>query len=261
LRRIQLFEIEDQTWCPRFLRMLMTDYLEFATGVTRPYEAVIPRLARVLRENGSTRVVDLGSGGGGPWPRLIERMAKEGVPLEVCLTDRYPDREAFERARVASGGRISYHPRPVDAARVPGELSGFRTLFAAFHHFRPAKARAVLADAVGKGQGIAVIEATQRNAGFLVLACLTPLMVLLFTPFIRPFSWSRLLWTYVLPIVPPAVLFDGLVSCLRTYTPEELRNLAQTVAGAEGYVWEIGEDRAPRAPEPVTYLIGYPRNG
>jgi hypothetical protein len=36
------------------------------------------------------------------------------------------------------------------------------------------------------------------------------------TPWIRPFRWSRLLWTYVVPIIPAVLLFDGIVSCLRT---------------------------------------------
>ena len=40
--------------------------------------------------------------------------------------------------------------------------------------------------------------------------------------------------TYLLPIVPLAVLFDGFVSCLRTYTPAEIRDLAQAVEGSEG---------------------------
>jgi len=40
--------------------------------------------------------------------------------------------------------------------RVPDELTGFRTIFSAFHHFRPEEARAVVADAAHQRQGIAV---------------------------------------------------------------------------------------------------------
>ena len=32
------------------------------------------------------------------------------------------------------------------------------------------------------------------------------------TPFVRPFRWSRLLFTYVIPLIPLLVLFDGTVS-------------------------------------------------
>jgi len=86
---------------------------------------------------------------------------------------------------------------------------------------------------------------------------LVPLMVLLTTPFIRPFRWSRLLWTYLIPVVPLVSLFDGLVSCLRTYSVAELRELVEGLE-ADDYQWEIGEVKSKANPIPVTYLIGVP---
>ncbi len=50
-----------------------------------------------------------------------------------------------------------------------------------------------------------------------------PLGALLVTPFIRPFRWSRLVFTYVIPVLPLLIVFDGIVSCLRVYSPDELR--------------------------------------
>ena len=75
---------------------------------------------------------------------------------------------------------------------------------------------------------------------------------------IRPFRWSRLFYTYVLPIIPLVLLFDGLVSCLRTYQPRELRELIEGVAAPE-YRWETGEQSGTFAGLPITYLVGYPR--
>ena len=46
---------------------------------------------------------------------------------------------------------------------MPDELGGFRTLFNAFHHFPPERARAILEDAVHKGQGIGVFEFTRPD--------------------------------------------------------------------------------------------------
>lgn len=51
------------------------------------------------------------------------------------------------------------------------------------------------------------------------------------------------------------ILFDGIVSCLRTYKPAELRAMT---AELTQYDWEIGELKALGAALPVTYLIGYP---
>jgi hypothetical protein len=80
--------------------------------------------------------------------------------------------------------------------------------------------------------------------------------VLLVTPFIRPFRWSRLFWTYLVPVVPLVSLFDGLVSCLRTYSIQELRELTEDL-GANNYRWNVGELKG-KGPIPITYLIGFP---
>ena len=173
----------------------------------------------------------------------------------MTLTDRYPNLEAFHRARAQSGGRLAFHPEPVDAAAMPTGLRGFRTMFTAFHHSTPEAARANLADAVRKGQGIGIFEVTERSARCIAGTLISPLLVLAATPFIRPFRWSRLLWTYLVPLVPALVLWDGVVSCLRSYPPDEMRALAE---GLGVYDWEAGQLTGP-APIPVRYLVGAPR--
>jgi hypothetical protein len=145
----------------------------------------------------------------------------------------------------------------VDARAVPKELDGFRTLFAAFHHFRPDEAEAILRDAVRQRQGIAILEPTQRSVRAVALACFSWLFVMLLSPGIRPVRPGRLVLTYLIPLIPLLVTFDGVVSCLRSYTPDELGALARACGG--GYDWEIGEARYPGFPIPVTYAIGVPR--
>ena len=51
----------------------------------------------------------------------------------------------------------------------------------------------------------------------LYLLGLVPL-VLLLTPFMPRLTLHRLFFTYCIPVVPAVLLFDGIVSCLRTYT-------------------------------------------
>jgi hypothetical protein len=91
-----------------------------------------------------------------------------------------------------------------------------------------------------------------------------PLIALLTTPFIRPFRWSRLFWTYIIPAIPFVLCFDGIVSCLRTYSVEELHTLIAGVNATSsdtGYVWEVGHVPSPLSPIGVTYAIGYPSLG
>jgi hypothetical protein len=73
---------------------------------------------------------------------------------------------------------------------------------------------------------IGIFEIPDRRWVTLVSLCLlTPLLVIVTTPFIRPFCWRRLLWTYVVPLVPLTCLWDGIVSQLRAYSVSELKSL------------------------------------
>ena len=237
MSRLHLFEWEDQSWFPALLRDCGTDFLRF--GVTRidQTENFEPLLQDLLERNGSARVTDLCSGGGGPIEKLAVGLVAAGHEIRVTLTDFYPNTDAFERIARESNGLIDFHREAVDARDVPGSLAGVRTMFNAFHHFRPEDAKAVLADALRKRRPIAVVEVLRREPVSLVGIVLNALIGILFvTPFIRPFRWSRLLFTYLIPVVPLFMLWDGLVSCLRGYTPAELDQLTSGLR-ADDWVW------------------------
>ena len=72
LKRIHLFELEDQPWFPRIIRDLTTDYLHFMQTALKLEGALLPLVERALRESGTNRIVDLCSGGSGPVPLLVD---------------------------------------------------------------------------------------------------------------------------------------------------------------------------------------------
>jgi hypothetical protein len=254
---MHLFEIGDQAWCPRPFRDATTDLLEFFLRIGNYYAPIVPRLRAAIEKTGESEIVDLCSGGGGPWLRLLSEFGDQS-PIRVVLTDKYPNALGAHRVAEASRGRIRSELRSVDATAVARDLRGFRTMFSAFHHFRPAAARAILADAVNSRVGIGIFEFTERSLVGVAALALTPLAVLVAVPFLRPVRWQTLLLTYVIPILPIGALFDGIVSCLRTYSPRELSALVEPLRG-DGYTWEIGQARSWRSPIPITYLLGYPQ--
>lgn len=256
-RRLHLVEIHDLASCPRAIRDAATDYLQFIVTKTTPYSAVVPVLASAVERAGTRQILDLCSGAGGPWRWLQPVLTARGLDVAVCLTDKYPNLEAIGPSLPPQDGALRYHPHSVDATRIPDELTGFRTVFSAFHHFRPEEARAMLADAVRKRQGIAIFEGTHNSLLGLLAMLLVPLIVLVTTPFIRPFRWSRMVLTYLVPVVPLVILFDGVVSCQRTYSVQELRDMTDAL-GANGFDWDIGELKSRAGPIPITYLVGVP---
>lgn len=259
MRRRHFIEIHEQIWCPAIIRNSTTDYLQHVINANQVYEPIRQKLSNAIRLTKTNRVIDLCSGGGGPWLSLQMKFNEEKFPIEVCLTDYYPNVDAFELHRHELGYGISIYSKSVDALNVLPEMKGFRTMFSAFHHFRPEQARSILRDAVNKGFGIGIFEGTPRRLSVIFFMLLTPLIVLFVTPLIRPFRWSRILFTYLIPIIPFVVMFDGVVSVLRTYTLEEMREFIREFEDAN-YIWEIGEAKDKRSPIPIPYLIGYPKS-
>ena len=107
--------------------------------------------------------------------------------------------------------------------------------------------------------GIGIFEFTERSILGVAVLALTPLAVLFAVPFLRPVRWQPLVLTYLIPVIPLVALFDGIVSCLRTYSPAELSALVEPLR-SHGYTWQIGKVRSWRSPIAITYLIGYPTN-
>jgi hypothetical protein len=261
MRRIHLFEFTDLPGYPQAFRRMQTDYLQFVATLGSGQQNLIPLLTRAMQHAGTDEIVDLCSGGSGPWVRLQAQFARAGRPVRIRLTDKYPNPEAVGKWSLDSRQGIEYLAEPVDAARVPPHLKGMRTLFEGFHHFRPEQARSILQDAVENRAAIGVFEASLKPpAGFLVLL-LSPLMTLvsylLLTPFIKPRTLGRFFWTYLAPVVPLSTCWDGIVSLLRVYSPQALQELTASLE-CEGYRWEIGQASMGAPIFVYTYLLGYP---
>jgi hypothetical protein len=264
MKRIHLFEFLDLSWYPQTFRCMQTDYLQFTEHVAGTLgpgpKNLIPLFKKAMRHAQTTEIVDLCSGGTGSWIWLRKQFEQAGLVVSVKLTDKFPNPEALQKWPEMSRQGIEYIVEPVDAMNVPRHLTGMRTLFAGFHHFKPEQARCILNDAFEKKVAIGIFDPSSLRLplGWLVLLLLAPIIVLLsylfMTPFIKPRTLSRFFWTYLVPLVPLATCWDGVISFLRAYSPRELKELTSTLQSKD-YVWEIGQVFLGM---PLTYLLGYP---
>lgn len=255
MSRVHLFEFNDQPWLPDAWRRYITEYLQFMLE-HGPFDELPALVARTWDGEDDVRVVDLCSGSGGPWPAYLEEPRAQFDGLEVVLTDLHPNPDTFARIEERTDGQAVGWDDPIDATEVPAQLDGPRTIINGFHHFEPGQARAILADAVNQGERIGIYEIMDRRLMTLLPLLLVPLFVLLATPLVRPLRPGRFVWTYLLPVIPLMIFWDGLVSALRVYSPDELRKL---VADFDDYDWEIDSVSAGQGPQRITYLVGEPQ--
>lgn len=261
MARLHLFEWEDQPWLPRTLRDIITDHLRYSFSAPQSanlHETIASILEEPLRQSGASEIVDVCSGGGGPLPAVLPLLAARlDRRLTATLTDLFPNTAAFARTADETAGVVRGASAPVSAFDVPKELGRFQTLFTALHHFQPDDAKRILADAAGKGRTIAVIEPFKR-ADMAMVAIASIVFGFLRTPKVGPLTAKRFLLTYVLPLSPLVMAWDGAVSCLRAYSADEMAHMGREAA--PHYQWTSGAKRIPGAPGKlsITYLIGAP---
>jgi hypothetical protein len=263
MKRIHIFEFEDLPWFSAKLRECMTLYLVAFHRLLRTPRFIAPLLLKAMHATGSREIVDLCSGGGGPWPYVIRRLRDEhGMAATVTLTDLYPNHRAAAAINGARDPAMRYHEQSVDAGNVPPELKGVRTMICSFHHMPPDVARRILSDAQAQRQPLVIFEVSDNGPPVWLWWLAIPVgivSVLLFTPLAKPFTWRQFFWTYVIPVLPLVIAWDGAVSNARTYTKSDIEELLSGLGEPQGYSWEIGANRLTGYPSTMPYVLGLPR--
>jgi len=96
-----------------------------------------------------------------------------------------------------------------------------------------------------------IFELQERTVSSLFTLALMGFLMLAITPFYFWRSPGHLFFTYVIPIIPLVLVWDGWVSSLRTRSPEEVQTLMDT-CGASSAGWTIRSGH-----EQHTFPTGY----
>ena len=249
MARVHLFEFADLPGFPEPLRRCMSEFLAFVGALSdAPYRDFVERVAGLMEDAGETEVLELCGGLGGPSGREVKLLRELAPDATWTLSDMHPP------PRAPDG--VHREPAPIDARAIPPDRGGVRVIQNAFHHFAPDDAVDVLRGATEGGRSVAVLEVNARHPLPLFGMLFAPLNALLFAPFQRPFRLTRLVFTYLIPILPLLILWDGVVSCLRVYDPDELRALA--TRARPDYRWDAERVKVPGTPMFVTVLTGAP---
>ena len=201
-----LFELEDKKWLPHYLREMQLNYIGWLVKAFKIYEPIDEILAQQLQSPVSA-ICDMASGNGGPIQFLAQKEQLNNC--HFILTDNFPNHsQVFQK-------NVSYHPNSVDLLKDVAPRADFYTIFNAFHHFNQDEKKQLVDQY--KKTGLMIVEIIEPTLfHFIKILITTTLGQLLLTPFIRPFKWKQLFFTYVIPINLLTITWDGLVSVLRS---------------------------------------------
>ncbi|KJR86347.1 uncharacterized protein SPSK_02639 [Sporothrix schenckii 1099-18] len=215
-------------------------------------------------------MIDFCAGGGGPTPSIERvlngsqsRKDSKAAPTQFVLTDLHPHVEEWAAAAAASQ-HVRYAAQPVDACDADpkailneafgaGSSTAQSTALAdarvcrlfslAFHHFDDPLARDILKNTVETSDGFGIFELQDRSLSAFVTTLIFGLGILLTAPY---YAWRwrspmTLVFTYLIPILPFVLVFDGWMSMLRTRTPDEVEALLRTCGAstADTDAWDL----------------------
>lgn len=167
-------------------------------------------------------------------------------PIQFFLSDLHPNLDSWMR-HSAHSDTLSFIPQAVDAAYPPFSVISattagdkeaarreglesdgkrvFRVFCSTFHHFDEEKAGKVLKSSMETSDGFAIVELQERTFFSLAMVFLENWMLMLMAIF---WFWSdpvHLLFTYCIPVLPVTQCLDGLVTCLRIRSFDEILRL------------------------------------
>ncbi len=236
MRRIHAVELHELSITPQPIRETVVETLGRGLRWGGFWTAVAPSFTDFLDRAGCDEVLDLCSGSGEPVACLLDALEARGLARpHFTLTDLLPKPALLDAAARRHPDRIEPVARPVDATAVSSDLQRpARTIFNAFHHFRPDLARSILKDTIASNAAIYILEPFPRSP-LRMVATLPPLgAALLATPFVT--NSRRLAKTALLPASLLAGLWDATISSLRIHDETDLRAM---VADAPHYDWRF----------------------
>ncbi|KAF4345961.1 hypothetical protein FBEOM_103 [Fusarium beomiforme] len=256
--RFHLFEIDDQTWFPAFLRARVQDGLTRAWLSNTPLQSQSPASlsAQVLIKQLNKSLpdytyIDFCAGGGGPTPSIARTVnahlqSQGSDPVRFILTDLHPNVEAWEQV-ARKNPLLTYERNSIDATSAPKYLvkredgtKPFRLFNLAFHHFDDDLAKAILRDTVETSEGLAIFELQDRSLASVLAVTFLGIGAFFSAPFFA-LKWrspATFIFSCLIPILPFVLMFDGYISALRTRTPDEVEALLRS-CGADTSKWEV----------------------
>ncbi|KAJ5051884.1 uncharacterized protein L3040_001647 [Drepanopeziza brunnea f. sp. 'multigermtubi'] len=194
--------------------------------------------------------------------RLSKTLAPTRGEVQFILTDLHPHIPDWTDASKRSEN-LSFVSDPVDAANAPSSLNGadgrkiFRLYNLAFHHFEDKLGMDILKNTIETADGFGIFELQERTFfSLLTVFAMGPLMFGI-TPFYFWRSPGHLFFTYIIPIIPFVLVFDGYVSSLRTRSAEEVQALMkQCGASCDGWTVKNGQEQHTWPTGYMTWVIG-----
>lgn len=225
MKRKQITQIINVGWFPKFLKTLIAEFLSWFVVKVNATKPFIPVIEDVLNKTNHNRIIniefDVGAG-----IETVKPFLKDDVTVDSIHITNFNTSE-----------------------------KGVYLFVNSFHQLNSEKAKKILQDIVDSGNPVVVVEGNNDSLWQIVgMTVFVPLTVLLTAFFVKPFRISRVIFTYLIPILPIIIVIDGCIALLKLYNPTDLLELTSSLE-RNNYEWKAGKNDNGRGGK-IMYLTG-----
>lgn len=225
MKRKQAPQITNASWFPDFLRRCVYEFMTWFVNKVNAAQPFMPVIEEGLQHADKIVVID----------------KKCGAGFETV--DRLID-DKIERVFV-------------NAENFTASEEGLYLSVNSFHQFSVDEAKDILKQISQNKQPVVIVEGNNDSLWQVFgMTVIVPLTVLLTAPFVKPFRFERIIFTYLIPVLPLVTFFDGFMALFKLYAPKDLEELTASIK-TDGYYWRYGKLDNGRGGK-IIYLIGYP---
>ena len=225
MKRKQITQIINVRWFPKLIKILVAEFLSWfvlKVNATKPF---VPVIEEILEETQSKKIINvefnIGAGIETVKPFLNKEIIIESIPISKFNTSE----------------------------------KGVYLFVNSFHQLNSAKARNILQSIVDSGNPVVVVEGNNDSLWQIVgMTVFVPLTVLFTALFVKPFRISRIIFTYLIPILPVVIVIDGCIALLKLYNPTDLLELTSSL-NKNKYECKAGKKENGRGGK-IIYLTG-----
>lgn len=209
-----LKELEDYPWFPSYLRKMQLEYVGWISVQLELYRPILKEIIKFP----SNQWIDLASGSG--WPAFyLQKNATHQI--HYTLSDLYPDSVSNEVKK-----QVEVEPASLDLNKFQPLNGKQYSLFNAYHHFSSAQQKQLIKKMKEAKASCIIAEVLEPSLLSFIQVTLAAFIVQPLTAWtIRPFSFLRMITTYLIPVQLVTVAWDGWLSVIKSKNVNQYKEL------------------------------------
>lgn len=227
---MRLFEFGDLDCVPNWYHVYLREYLVFFYKVFGYYKLWVPAFTQFIKQTKAKEIMECCSGAGEPLVLIDAQLDRKEVgELNYFLSDIRPNPEVTKRFNQSENTRFHYIDKSVDVTQDLAEFDCPKVFINSFHHFTPDQVQKIMGYSFEHKNEIIILEYVRKSVMGVLSMVMGPIVVLLTLPFVVKLKDLPVMafFTYLLPIFPLMMLWDGVVSCMHEYSEHYLRGVAK----------------------------------